>query len=169
MWPSAKYKYMANKLLTLCIIRQGDNVLLGMKKRGMGINKWNGFGGKVEAGETIEEATMREVSEEAGITVSSVEKMGVLDFTLPNEENVWQTHIFLARDFTGTPIETDEMKPQWFTIDTIPYEHMWADDKYWMPLFLQHKPFTGTFRFKDFDTIIDQELREIPLAMQWHL
>lgn len=37
-----------NKLLTL--------VLLGMKKRGFGAGKWNGFGGKVQPGETIEEA-----------------------------------------------------------------------------------------------------------------
>jgi hypothetical protein len=38
------------KLLTLCIVHQNDKVLLGMKKRGFGMGRWNGFGGKVEAG-----------------------------------------------------------------------------------------------------------------------
>ncbi|CAN0505072.1 unnamed protein product, partial [Ectocarpus sp. 12 AP-2014] len=31
-------------------------ILLGMKKRGFGEGKWNGFGGKVESGESVEEA-----------------------------------------------------------------------------------------------------------------
>ncbi len=53
------------KLLTLCIVHQHPRVLLGMKKRGFGIGHWNGFGGKVEEGESIEEAAKREVKEEA--------------------------------------------------------------------------------------------------------
>ena len=36
------------KLLTLTIIYQHPKVLLGMKKRGFGAGRWNGFGGKVE-------------------------------------------------------------------------------------------------------------------------
>ncbi|MEK7607017.1 MAG: DNA mismatch repair protein MutT, partial [Patescibacteria group bacterium] len=38
------------KLLTLCFIHQSPRILLGMKKRGFGAGRWNGFGGKVEAG-----------------------------------------------------------------------------------------------------------------------
>nr|CAD7569503.1 unnamed protein product [Timema californicum] len=49
----------ARKVLTLAIIRDGGNVLLGMKKRGFGKGKWNGFGGKVELGETIHQAAVR--------------------------------------------------------------------------------------------------------------
>ena len=30
-------------------------LLLGMKKRGFGVGKWNGFGGKFDAGETARE------------------------------------------------------------------------------------------------------------------
>ena len=57
---------MNKKILTLCIIHQHSKILLGMKKRGHGVGKWNGFGGKVEKGETIEEAARRETKEEAG-------------------------------------------------------------------------------------------------------
>jgi len=33
--------------------------------------------------------------------------------------------------------ETEEMKPEWFSIDEIPYDKMWDDDSYWMPRILK--------------------------------
>ena len=48
-----------NKLLTLTFVRESAKVLLGYKKRGFGEGRWNGFGGKVEPGETIEEGAKR--------------------------------------------------------------------------------------------------------------
>ena len=47
------------KLLTLVLVTRPNQVLLGMKKRGFGMGRWNGFGGKVEKGETILEAAKR--------------------------------------------------------------------------------------------------------------
>ena len=68
------------KHFTLMFVRKGDEVLLGQRKRGH-VNmrgKWNGFGGKVESGEDILEAAIREVKEECGITVnpSNVRRVG---------------------------------------------------------------------------------------------
>ena len=57
------------KVLTLVLLREDNRVLLGMKKRGFGVGKWNGFGGKLEPGETVLEAAAREVKEECGFTV----------------------------------------------------------------------------------------------------
>jgi 8-oxo-dGTP diphosphatase/2-hydroxy-dATP diphosphatase len=148
------------KLLTLCLIHQNDRVLLGKAKRGKGMGKWNGFGGKVEEGESIEDATKREVLEEVGLTVPDIEKMGVIDFTLPGEEDIWQVHIFRATAFTGTITETEEMEPKWFELSNIPFESMWPDDEYWFPLFLTGKKFTGEFIFDDSYTIIKKELHE---------
>ena len=48
-----------NKLLTLLFVLKPGKVLLGYKKRGFGADRWNGFGGKVQQGETIEEAAIR--------------------------------------------------------------------------------------------------------------
>lgn len=41
-----------------------------MKKRSFGVGRWNGFGGKIEGKETIEEGAMRETTEESDIGVS---------------------------------------------------------------------------------------------------
>ena len=46
-------KEVKKKVLTLVYIRDDENILLGLKKRGFGTGKWNGFGGKVQPGETI--------------------------------------------------------------------------------------------------------------------
>ena len=48
-----------NKVVTLLFVLRPGHVLLGMKKRGFGEGRWNGFGGKVEEDETIEEAAIR--------------------------------------------------------------------------------------------------------------
>ena len=66
---------MSKKILTLVFLREDGRVLLGMKKRGFGAGKWNGFGGKVETGETITEAAVREVKEECGYIVN-IEDLG---------------------------------------------------------------------------------------------
>lgn len=138
----------SHKLLTLCIIVKDDKVLLGMKKRGFGEGHWNGFGGKVEQGETIEGAAKREVFEEAGINVVSMVEVGVLMFDFETgQDKILEVHIFRSDSFSGEPTETEEMKPQWFTFDAIPYERMWPDDFYWLPILLQNKKFTGHFLF----------------------
>jgi ADP-ribose pyrophosphatase YjhB (NUDIX family) len=149
-----------NKLLTLCLITNAEQILLGKAKRGKGMGKWNGFGGKVEAGENIEDAARREVLEEASITVSDINKVGVIDFVLPGEEQIWQVHIFSSTSFTGEPTESEEMEPKWFAISDIPYASMWPDDQYWFPLFLAGKKFTGRFVFNEAEEIVEQQLHE---------
>ena len=56
------------KLLNLIFILRDRQVLLGLKKRGFGKGKWNGFGGKVEVEETMLESVLRELEEESGLT-----------------------------------------------------------------------------------------------------
>ncbi|OHA66393.1 MAG: hypothetical protein A3C04_04305 [Candidatus Wildermuthbacteria bacterium RIFCSPHIGHO2_02_FULL_45_25] len=146
------------KVLTLCIIHQGHQVLLGMKKRGFGQGRWNGFGGKVHEGESIEEAMKRELKEEAGIVLNSYEKKGVIDFEFQGEAQILEVHVFKGSEFEGEPVETEEMKPQWFAIGDIPFDQMWVDDKYWLPSVLEGKNFKAKFLFADEDTLIDHTI-----------
>lgn len=135
------------KRLTLCIIYQNHRVLLGLKKRGFGAGRWNGFGGKVEPSESIEESALREVMEEAGVEVVKMEKRGIIDFEFENDPKILEVHIFCILKYAGKPKETNEMKPKWFDISKIPFEKMWPDDVYWMPLLLAGKKFKGKFLF----------------------
>jgi len=132
-----------------------------MKKNGFGKGRWNGFGGKVKAGEAIEDAAKREVLEEAGIMVDHLEKMGVIDFEFKGNPEILEVHIFKAIDFTGEPKESDEMKPQWFNIDEIPFKEMWPDDIFWIPLFLKGEKFKGKFLFGEADVILEKELKVV--------
>lgn len=149
------------KLLTLCIIQQRDKVLLGMKKRGFGEGRWNGFGGKLNPSETIEEAARREIKEEAGVEVENMEKIGIINFEFNGNPEILETHIFKSTSFIGEPVEGEEMKPQWFDIKEIPFDSMWSDDKYWLPLLLANKKFKGKFLFGENDIVLEKELIEI--------
>ncbi len=151
---------MIRRQLTLCVVHDKERMLLGMKKRGFGAGRWNGFGGKVAKGETIEAATLREILEECGIVPINMRKRGFILFSsqeIPQQEEV---HVFSATEFSGEPRETEEMKPQWFAISDIPYADMWPDDAYWMPLLLAGKNFSGAFHFKDSNTILKHTLSE---------
>jgi len=146
------------KILTLCIIHQQTKVLLGLKKRGFGAGRWNGFGGKIQNGETIDQAAKRELLEEAGIVVENLEQFGTLEFSWEGKPEILEVHIFKARDFKGEPTESEEMKPQWFETDQIPFDLMWPDDRYWMHLFLENKKFKGKFLFGENDVVLEHNL-----------
>ena len=135
------------KALTLCFPFKNGQVLLGMKKRGFGSGLWNGFGGKVEEGESIEQAAFRELHEEVGVKTGDLRKAGMLEFSFENDRKILEVHIFKILNFSEEPIETEEMRPQWFSFDEIPFEQMWPDDKFYFPLLLSDTLFEGEFLF----------------------
>lgn len=154
------------KVLTLCMIHRSPRLLLGMKKRGFGAGRWNGFGGKLIEGETIEQAAKRELQEEIGIKVQDLEKAGIIDFEFAQDGSAasgtaLEVHIFRISDFSGEPQESEEMKPRWFEEKDIPFGEMWPDDIYWIPLFLAGKKFKGRFLFGEGDSILEKELIEV--------
>jgi 8-oxo-dGTP diphosphatase len=150
------------------VLKNGSTreVLLGMKKRGFGSGRYNGFGGKVEPGEDLKASAIRELYEEASIKVNpaKVSKVGELTFTfpyVPKEKNFDQiVHVYTAAEWEGEPKESDEMAPKWFAEHQIPYPQMWADDQHWLPLVLQGKFVTASFVFgKEDNTIEHKEIR----------
>ncbi len=146
------------KVQTLCLVYQHPNILLGMKKRGFGAGRWNGFGGKVQDNESIEEAAIRETKEEAEIEVTNLEKVAIFEFSFENDPVILEGHLFKTSTFTGTPSETEEMLPQWYTTDAIPFNEMWPDDEHWFPYFLRGEKFTAKFLFGENDKILFKEI-----------
>lgn len=147
-----------NKLTcTICIVHKDNRILLGMKKRGFGAGKWNGFGGKVHKNETVTRAAKRELQEECGIIAKKLTRIGTLNFEFENGDPI-KTFLYKAVEFTGKPTETEEMKPKWFSVNKIPFQKMWDDDKHWMPLFLKDKKFKGKFCFDENNKVIKYKL-----------
>lgn len=131
---------------TLVYIVKGQKVLLAMKKVRFGKGRWNGMGGKVHPGETPKQAAVREVQEEVGLKVELDDPVGTLTFHNSSKGD-WMVHVFATEQFSGEPVETEEMKPQWFSIDAVPYDQMWDDDKLWYPLLFKRQPFRAEFWF----------------------
>ena len=148
------------KVLTLCVVHTAGQILLGMKKKGFGAGRWNGFGGKVEAGETIEAAAKRETFEEVGLVAEQLDPFGVLEFSFQQNNETLEVHVFRVLAYRGQPQESDEMAPRWFSLDQIPFDEMWADDRHWLPLLLAGKKFRGSFRFSKFDKLLEAFLEE---------
>ncbi len=151
--------------VTLCFLVDGNRLCLAMKKRGFGVGKWNGIGGKVQDNETIEDAAIRELKEEIGVDaqVSHLESVGNIEFYF-NEKPDWNQHmhIFFIRNWDGEPIETEEMAPMWHDNDKLPYEEMWVDDIHWLPKVIDGKKIEGKFYFNGDGGEIDKfEIREI--------
>jgi 8-oxo-dGTP diphosphatase len=150
---------------TLVFLVRENGILLGYKKRGFAEGKINGFGGKIEASETIESAAARELEEECGVhvDVADLQPVARLDFFFPAKPEWDQVvHVFLAKRWRGEPVETEEMRPMWVNTNSIPYDRMWADDRHWLPLVLQGKHVQATFTFKeDNETVAEARIQYI--------
>ncbi len=138
------------KQTTLCFLQKDDQLLLAMKKRGFGVGKWNGVGGKVGKDEAVERATIRETEEEIGVVIVSkdLKKVADLYFKFVDKEE-WNQHcsVYMTSVWKGEPTESEEMKPQWYQEKVLPYGQMWVDDKYWLPRVLAGEKIEAYFIF----------------------
>ena len=50
------------------------------------------------------------------------------------------------------------MKPEWFAVKDIPYDVMWPDDRFWLPIVLEGKKVKGTIEFGEGDVIMKQTM-----------
>lgn len=140
--------------MTLGLVYNHPNILLGMKKIGFGKDRWNGFGGKLEKGEGLEEGLIREAEEEFGIKPIKFEKQGIIYFQFENDPDILEVNIFKIFKYEDEPTETEEMKPQWFDVNNLLWKDMWSDDPIWYPLFLEGKKFEGNILFNDQHEVI---------------
>jgi 8-oxo-dGTP diphosphatase len=114
-------------------------ILLGYKKTGFGAGRWVGIGGHIEDGEQPAQAAVREVAEETHLVVppDSLTHVASLTFVFPARPSWDQTaEVFATSTFTGEPAESDEVVPRWFSVGELPFDGMWDDAKYWIPVVL---------------------------------
>jgi 8-oxo-dGTP diphosphatase len=133
-----------------------DQVLLIDKKSGLGTGLVNAPGGHIELEETAIEAAIREFKEETALDITDPVLVGRLNFQFKDGLSE-RGYVFFAHSFTGTPEETEEARPFWCPVSQMPYDKMWEDDQYWLPLALEGKKFDGRFIFDD-QKMLDKEI-----------
>jgi len=101
-------------------------------------------------GELPERAAGREIYEETGLRVSGLLFQGILNFYLGESKQLDQTvFLFVCRKFTGRIRQSNEGELRWFSVDEIPYQEMWEDDRVWLPSLLEGKSLAGNFYFSE--------------------
>ena len=140
------------KATLLFVVRDG-NVLLIRKKRGAGAGIISAPGGRLEPDETPLQAAIRETREELCIEPLGVVHRGDLYLSHQDhgEDYSLVCSVFVADDCLGTPTETTEAAPLWFSVNAVPYDEMWVEDRHWLPEVLANANahFRGWFAFVD--------------------
>jgi 8-oxo-dGTP diphosphatase len=148
----------------ICLLLKGnppEEILLGFKKRGFGAGKYTGVGGKVEPGETPGSAAVRELHEEIGVVVAEPDLRAAahITFLFPARPE-WSivSYVYTTDSWRGTPVESAEVNPVWFPVDNLPFDSMWDDALYWLPLVLNGRCIRARFTFDDDNTTVGEAL-----------
>jgi len=140
------------KLATLCYLRQGRRTLMihRMKKdNDMHAGKWNGLGGKFEAGETPEECAIREIREESGLSAKNLDLKGFLTFPAFANEEDWYAFVFVVEQFEGDVIDSPEGHLEWIDTDKLLDLNLWEGDRIFLPWLEESDFFSGKFVYED--------------------
>jgi len=151
------------KLATLCYVldKKSNSTLMiyrNKKKNDYHLGKWNGLGGKFEPGESPEECAIREIKEESGLKVKSVNMKGFITFPLFDGLDDWYVFLFTAVDYEGKMIDSPEGKLEWIQNDKLVEINLWEGDKIFIPWLFDDKFFSAKFNYKD-GKFIDYEVR----------
>ncbi len=114
--------------------------------------KWNGLGGKLEAGEDIWSSLCRELHEEAGITVTSARLRGTVSWPgFGKDGEDWFGFIFVVDGWDGTPPAVNDDGPLvWHDLSGLDDLPMWEGDRQWLPLVFGDGPvFHGVMPYVD--------------------
>jgi len=140
------------QLATLCyVIKDGKTLMLFRNKKPNDVHegKWNGLGGKFEAGETPEECVIREIHEESGLIIKNPELHGVITFPMFDGKKDWYVFMFTANDFTGELIDSKEGRLEWIADEKLLDLNLWDGDKIFIPWLKQKSFFSAKFVYEN--------------------
>ncbi|HSO11306.1 MAG TPA: 8-oxo-dGTP diphosphatase [Anaerolineales bacterium] len=138
-------------LATLCYVKKNDTTLMvyrNKKPNDIHEGKWNGLGGKFEAGETPEECIRREVREEAGLVIRNPRLHGLLMFP-KFKGNDWYVFVFTATEFEGELSESSpEGRLEWIEDEKLVSLNLWESDHIFLPWLKEGKFFSAKFEYE---------------------
>lgn len=134
---------------SLCYIEKNNQYLMlhrVKKQNDYNKDKWIGIGGKFEEGESPEECVKREVLEETGLTLKSLEYRGIVTFVSYNSEDKNDSifefmHLFWSSQFSGNLKECDEGKLEWIDKSRMNDLPHWKGDEIFLRLLDEKCPF----------------------------
>ncbi|MEI5907667.1 8-oxo-dGTP diphosphatase [Bacillus spongiae] len=106
--------------VTNCLyLKDGQVLLLKKPRRGW----WVAPGGKMEPGESVKDAVIREFREETGIYLRSPQMKGIFTFIIKEEGRItseWMMFTFFAEEADGVNLkESEEGKISWHPLENI--------------------------------------------------
>ncbi|SMG20300.1 8-oxo-dGTP diphosphatase [Paenibacillus aquistagni] len=129
-------------LYTMCLVCDGDKVLLVNRPNKLGFPGWIGPGGKVDFPESLTEGAIREVWEETGLVVRDLVYKGLDEFVDPEEDFRYMVFNYVATSFEGELLqEPPEGELKWIPISEAMNYPMQPWFKRRFPLFFEE----GTF------------------------
>ena len=138
-------------LATLCYIKHNGKTLMvhrNKKPNDIHAGKWNGLGGKFEAGETPEECIQREVQEETGLVIQNPRLHGLLVFT-NFKGNDWYVFVFTATKFSGElTASSPEGRLEWVDDDKLTSLNLWESDQIFLPWIEAGEFFSAKFEYE---------------------
>mgnify|MGYP001589653247 FL=1 len=91
--------------------------------------------------------------------MNKLNKVGEIDFNFPHNADWNQmVHVYLSENWIGEPAESEEMKPEWFSVSEIPFTEMWPADVFWIPKVLDEELIKAKIVFGEKDAILDKEI-----------
>lgn len=106
------------KVVAAIIENEQEEILCALRSPTMTMpNMWEFPGGKVEAGETPEQALIRELREETGIEVENPQPLNNKTFATP--ERMITLHFFLVEHWRGEPYGREGQASRWLRADEL--------------------------------------------------
>lgn len=136
---------------TLCYVRcEGRTLMLHRNKKEGDVHrgKWNGLGGKLDAGESPEECVVREVREESGLTLRDPRLRGVLTFPAFKDGEDWLVFVYTATRFEGEVGACEEGDLEWVPDERVASLPLWEGDQIFLPWLEKDRFFSGKFVYR---------------------
>lgn len=144
------------KNTVMCYIKNNDKTLMlyrNKKVNDVHKGKYVGLGGKIECGESPEEAIVREVWEESGLLVKNPVLRGIITFPNFKDDEDWLMFLFIANDFTGEIIDSYEGTLEWIDDDKILNLSMWKGDLEFFKWLQDGRMFSGKIVYENSELI----------------
>jgi len=150
-------------LATLCYVKHEGRTLMVLRNKKAGdihTGKWNGLGGKVEAGESPDMCVRREVLEESGLTIKEPYLHGLLIFANFKGQD-WYVFVFTADKFEGELIDSPEGRLEWIPDHEIEELALWPSDHIFLPWLEGGRFFSARFQYEG-ETMLGHEVAFYP-------